>query len=95
MGSNRPSAASSCGPGDPPIFSERSCSTSDTFLVARDDWVQGLVPSLGTLVGQVGPPRAVIPPAFALTQPVPLSFLSGPLPAFRGNRRFLTWMVLH
>ena len=42
--------------------------------------MQGLVPSPGILVGQVGPPRAVIPPAFALTQPLPLCFLSGLVP---------------
>ena len=80
MGCNSPSAASSCGQGDPPILSERSCSTSNTFLVAKDDWVQGLVPSSGTLVGHVGPPRAVIPPAFALTQPLRLFFASGLAP---------------
>ena len=41
MGSGCPSAASSCGPGDPPILSDRSCSTSNTFLVAKDGRVQG------------------------------------------------------
>ena len=46
MGSGCPSAASSCGPGDPPILSERSCSTSNTFLVAKDGRVLGFVPSL-------------------------------------------------
>ena len=71
-----PSAASSCGPGDPPILSERSWSTSNTFLVAKDDWVQGLVLSPGTLVGHEDPPRAVIPPALALTKPLRLFFLS-------------------
>ena len=39
--------------------------------------MQGLVPSPGTLVGHMGLPRAVIPPAFALTQPLGLLFLSG------------------
>ena len=42
MGSGCPSAASSCGPGDPPILSDRSCSTSNTFLVAKDGRVQGV-----------------------------------------------------
>ena len=43
--------------------------------------MQGLVPSPGTLVGPRGPPRAVIPPAFALTTPLRLFSLSG---LFRG-----------
>ena len=43
MGSDSPSGASSCSPGDHPILLERSCSTSNTFLVGKDDWVQGLV----------------------------------------------------
>ena len=30
---------------------------SNAFLVAKDGWVQGLVPSSGTLIGHVGPPR--------------------------------------
>ena len=49
-------------------------------LDAKDDWVQGLVPSPGTLVGRVGPPRAVIPPAFALVTPLRLFFTSGLAP---------------
>ena len=81
MGSNSPSAASSCGPGDPLILSERSCSTSHTFLIAKDDWVQELVLSLETLVGHVGPPMAVITPAFALNLPLRLFFSSGLAPA--------------
>ena len=39
-----------------------------------------LVPLAGTLLRHVGPPSAVIPPAFALTQPLPLLFLSGLAP---------------
>ena len=40
MGSKSLSAASSCGPGDPPIPSETSCSTWNTFLGAKDDWIE-------------------------------------------------------
>ena len=39
--------------------------------------MQGLVPSLGTLSGHVGLHRALIPAAFALTQPLQLFFASG------------------
>ena len=46
MGSGCPSAASSCSPGDPPILPDISCSTSNTFLVAKDGRVQGFVLSL-------------------------------------------------
>ena len=70
MGSNSPSAACSCSPGDPPIVLTRSCSTSNSFFVAMDDWLQGFVPSPGTLVRHVGPPRLLIPQAGALTQPL-------------------------
>ena len=52
--------------------------------------MQVLVPSLGTSVGPLGPSRAVIPPAFALCQPLGLFLLSGsvpgiPLGVFRGE----------
>ena len=43
--------------------------------------MQGLVPSPGTLVGHVGPPRAVIPLLFALTQPLRLFSISGLAPS--------------
>ena len=80
MGSDTPSAASSCSFPDPPILSERACSTLNTFLVLKDDWVEGLVLSPGTLVGHVDPPRAVIPLALALIQPLALFFLSSVVP---------------
>ena len=77
MGSNGPSAASSYGPGDPRILSERSCSTSNTFLVAKDDWVQGLMPSPGTLVGHVGLGRLFLRHS---PSPLQLCFFSGLVP---------------
>ena len=40
--------------------------------------MQGLVPSPGPLIRHVGPSRAVIPPAFALTHSLRLFFPSGP-----------------
>ena len=80
MGSDSPSAASGCGPGDPLILSERSCSMSNAFFVANDDWAQGLVPSPATLVGHVGLPWAVFPRAFPLTRLLQVCFLSGLVP---------------
>ena len=59
MCSASPSAASSCCLGDPPILSESSWGTSNTFLVQKDYWVQGLVLSLGILVGYEDQPREI------------------------------------
>ena len=42
--------------------------------------MHGLVPSLGTFVGHMGPPRAITPLAFALTRQLRLLFNSGPAP---------------
>ena len=83
MGSGCPSAASSCGPDDPPILSERSWSTSNTFLVAKDGRVQGFVPSPGTLVGHEDLHRAVLPPALAPTLPLRPSFVLGAGPGLQ------------
>ena len=57
MGSNIPSAASSCGPAYPLILWERPRSTSNKFLVAKDDWVQGFALSPGTFVRHKDLPR--------------------------------------
>ena len=77
-----------------------SSQTSTHLTVCEKYWSaqdsQGLMPSPGTLVGRGGPPRAVIPPAFALSLPLqPFSPLVL-LPAFcrvyvMGNRQFSTW----
>ena len=80
MGSDSPSAAAGCSPGYRSMLSERSPSTLNAFLVAKDDWVQGLGLSPGTLVGSKDPLRVLIPPARALTQPLRLLSLSGVVP---------------
>ena len=42
--------------------------------------MQGLVPSPETLMRHVGPSRAVVPPAFAVNQPLQLLFTSSLAP---------------